>query len=104
MIPLQKDQAAIWNKDSALASDHDDDGLTGDVQVADALAVPGILTAQDKLFQVDVLVVPQRLRPQHQSIAGEQLHAAPGHYNPIIPLNGGHNDAGGQAQILNGLS
>ena len=103
-VALLEDQVAVGDKDVALPPDHDDDGLAGDVQLPDGQAVPGVLTAQHHLLQVDVLVVPQGLGPQYQGVAGAELHAAPGHNNFSVALNGGHNDAGGQAQLHNGLS
>ena len=72
-------QIAVGDEHPALALDDDDEGLAGDVQVPDALAVPGVVLAQLQLLQLDVVLVAaaHRLGPQHQHVVGHQLPGGP---------------------------
>ena len=93
---------AAGDKDVALPPDHDDDGLAGDVQITDAQAVPGALRPEHHLLQIDVLVISERFGAENQGVLRTQLHIAPRHHDFSLPLDGRHNDAGGQAQFDNG--
>ena len=49
-VAFQEHQVAVGDKDLAVSLDHDDDGLAGNIQIHDPLAVPGAVAAQDNFF------------------------------------------------------
>lgn len=57
LSPLQQDQVALGDQHLIFAFDHNDNGLAGEVQIPDLLAVPRTLLPQDHFLQVDVGVI-----------------------------------------------
>ena len=102
MVTFEQHQIASGDQHGAIALDHNDDGLAGDVQFRDPQTVPGVLAPQNDLFQVDMGVILQRTCTQDQNIIVPQNHITAG--DQLFPAPADHSDdhTSGQAQILDG--
>ena len=99
LVTGQQLQAAPGDQHPAPAADHDDDGLPGNIQIPDGVAVSGVLLLQHNLLELDAGVLLVGFRAQHQIIAGGEDHVAPGDNDAAAPLDGGHDDSLRQAQV-----
>ena len=105
-VLLPEDHIPVGDQGAAFSLYKDDDGFSGDVQLLDALADPGMVLLEHHLLELDALtlVVVERLGAQHHVVSGLQHHAPSGDDDLVLSLYGSHDDAGWQMELGDGLS
>ena len=99
-VAFQQNGIAVGDEGLAFALDHNDNAQTGNVQIADTLAVPGVLSAEDDFLQVDGMVVVHGGGTQYQRVAHVELGVAAGDQYVVLTLDGGDDDAVGETARL----
>lgn len=99
-VVFHQNEVAIGNQCFSIAFDHQNDGLTGHIQILDAFSVPRMLLAKDDFFQIDMLFLVVRSGAENKGIAGAEDHIAVGNDDPLITLDGGNQKTGGKTKAL----
>ena len=66
--------------------------MPGNVQIPDAVAVPGIVFLKGDLLQTDVLLILEGFCAKNHDIIRMKYHISTGNKNLVPPLDGGHDD------------
>ena len=88
LVTRQQLQAAVGDRRSVSAADHDDDRLSGNVQIPERVAHPGMMCLKDDLLSLDADVILIDACHQHKIVTGEEHHIAPGNNDVPSPLDG----------------